>query len=281
MWPYNPNLLGEALALPPLPVYRDVPHHLLHPKQDPDIRSKPSDYSDIVFVSVDFENLEGIRSHAHCTGLYRRGHAQVGVSILDTKDLSVSIPPQKAIKTFNFVIGGSSSTHRRVGRKFLFGETQRIRLPEIVSSLEQLLDRDRNLVFVGHRMEGDQTLLKFLGFDLETSVVGVLDTEDLAQHAFGGPKLRLRRLLTKLNCPFGNPHCAGNDAHFALRALLLLAVQSYLGFDVDDVARDRLEMLQAIDQAPLPLPCLSTPIAAALAEEDKDDAIDESTRAAT
>jgi hypothetical protein len=197
------------------------------------------------------------------------------------QDLSVSIPPQKAIKTFNFVIGGSSSTHRRVGRKFLFGETQRIRLPEIVSSLEQLLDRDRNLVFVSHRMEGDQTLLKVLGFDLETSVVGVLDTEDLAQHAFGGPKLRLRRLLTKLNCPFDNLHCAGNDAHFALRALLLLAVQSYLGFDVDDVARDRLEMLQAIDQAPFPLPCLSTPIAAALAEEDKDDAIDESTRAAT
>ena len=94
MWPYNPNLLGEALALPPLPVYRDVPHHLLHPKQDPDIRSKPSDYSDIVFVSVDFENLEGIRSHAHCTGLYRRGHAQVGVSILDTRSLRLDSPTE-------------------------------------------------------------------------------------------------------------------------------------------------------------------------------------------
>jgi hypothetical protein len=121
MWPYNPNLLGEALALPPLPVSRDVPHHLLHLTQGPNIRSRPSNYSDIVFVSVDFENLEGIRSHAHCTGLYGRTHAQVGVSILDTKSLSALIPPQEAIKSFNFVIGGSSSTHRRVGKKFLFG----------------------------------------------------------------------------------------------------------------------------------------------------------------
>ena len=194
-------------------------------QQDSNIRSRPSNYSDIVFFSVDFENLQGIRSHAHCTGLRRRGHAQVGVSILDIKNLSTSIPPQEAIKTFNFIVGGSSSTHRRIGRKFLFGETQRIRLPEIVSSLEQLLDRDRNLVLVGHGIAGDQTLLKVLGFDLETSVVGVLDTEDLAQYAIGGPKLRLRRLLTELKCPFDNVHCAGNDAHFALRALLLLPVQ--------------------------------------------------------
>jgi len=168
------------------------------------------------------------------------------------------------VKTFNFVIGGSSSTYRRVGKKFLFGETQRIRLPGIVSSLEQLLDRDRNLVILGHGIAGDRTLLKVLGFDLKTSVVGVLDTEDLAQCTFGGPKLSLRSLLTELKCPFDNLHCAGNDAHFALRALLLLAVQSYRGFDVDDVARDRLEMLHAIGQAPLPLPCVSTPIAAAL-----------------
>ncbi|PMD21492.1 hypothetical protein NA56DRAFT_127805 [Hyaloscypha hepaticicola] len=281
MWPYNPNILGEALALPPLPVSRDVPYHLLHLKQDSDIKSRPSNYSDIVFSSVDFENLEGIRSHAHCTGLYRRTHAQVGVSILDTKSLSASIPPQEAINSFNFVIGRSSSTHRRVEKKFLFGETQRIRLPGIVSSLEQLLDRDRNLVLVGHRIARDHTLLKVLGFDLETSVFGVLDTGDLAQYIFGGPKLRLRSLLTELKCPFDNLHCAGNDAHFALRALLLLAVQSYLGFDVDDVARDRLKMLQAIGLAPLPLPCLSTPIVAALAKEDKEDGIDKSTRAET
>ena len=87
--------------------------------------------------------------------------------------------------------------------------------------------------------------------------------------------------MTELKCPFNKLHCAGNDAHFALRALLLLAVQSYLGFDVDDVARDTLEMLQAIGQAPLPLQCLSTPITAALAEEDKEDAIDENTGAET
>jgi len=155
-----------------------------------------------------------------------------------------------------------------LGRNFSSAK-QRIQLPRIVSSLEQLLDRDRNLVLVGHGIAGDRTLLKVLGFDLETSVVGVLDTEDLAQYTFGGPKLRLRSLLTERKCPFDNLHCAGNDAHFASRALLLLAVQGYLGFDVDDVARDRLEMLQAIGQAPLPLPCLSTPIAAALAEEDK------------
>lgn len=124
------------------------------------------------------------------TGEFVR-HAQVGVSILDTKSLSASIPPQEAMKTFNSIIGGSSSTHRRVGKKFLFGETPWIRLPGIVSSLERLLDRDHNLVRVGHGIAGDRTLLKVLRLDLETSVVGVLDTEDLAQFTFEGPRLRL------------------------------------------------------------------------------------------
>lgn len=79
--------------------------------------------------------------------------------------------------------------------------------------------------------------------------MGVFDTEDLARYTFGSSKLRLWTLLTKLQCPFANLHCAGNDAHFALRALLLLTVEGYRGFEVDDVARDRLEMLQAIGQA--------------------------------
>jgi hypothetical protein len=161
-----------------------------------------------------------------------------------------------------------------LGENFSSAKHNGFGCPEIVSSLEQLPGRDRNLVLVGHGIAGDQTLLKVLGFNLETSVVGVLDTEYLAQYLFGGPRLRLRSLLIELKCPFDNLHCAGNDAHFALRALLLLAVQGYLGFDVDDVARDRLEMLHAIGQAPLPHPCLSTPIPAALAEEDKEDAID-------
>ena len=113
MWSYDPDFLGKVPALPPLPVSLDVPPHLQLLEHNSNTRSRPNNYSDVVFISTDFENLEGIRSHAYYTGLSKRTHAQVGVSILDTKSLS-SIPPQEAIKTYNFMIGGSSSASRKL-----------------------------------------------------------------------------------------------------------------------------------------------------------------------
>ena len=67
--------------------------------------------------------------------------------------------------------------------------------------------------------------------------------------------LTLRRLLQNVSCPFAHLHIGGNDAHFTLRALLLLAADSYRGIEgqLDDAARRRLDVIRSIGQAPLPV----------------------------
>jgi hypothetical protein len=124
---------------------------------------------------------------------------------------------------------------------------------------------------VGHGFRTDLLVLTSLGFDLKTSVVGILDTGDIARQVFGPPDsphgLRLGRLFAKLRCPFDRLHIGGNDANLALRALLLLAVEGYRGYkeSLDDAAQDRLEMIQAIGRSSLS--CLSPPLTIAFTEE--------------
>lgn len=87
----------------------------------------------------------------------------------------------------------------------------------------------RDIVLTGHGIGVDLQTLHHLGIDLCTSIVGALNTGQIASRApfpFSPPP-RLWHLLTTLQCPFEKLHSAGNNAHFTIRALLLLAAKSY------------------------------------------------------
>jgi hypothetical protein len=98
-------------------------------------------------------------------------------------------------------------------------------IPDNISDLPQ--QRYRNIVLVGHGLRSDLLILRKQGIMFEniSTITAKLDTTYIAQEVLG-MNFRLRGLLKILGCPNENLHNAGNDANYALRALLTL---SYYG----------------------------------------------------
>ena len=72
--------------------------------------------------------------------------------------------------------------------------------------------------------------MKGLGIDLTLapSIVEVFDTEFLGYEVFGNDfKFSLKNVVKAIGISGGYFHNAGNDANFALRAMLLLAIYNY------------------------------------------------------
>ncbi|KAH7121408.1 hypothetical protein EDB81DRAFT_813900, partial [Dactylonectria macrodidyma] len=62
----------------------------------------------------------------------------------------------------------------------------------------------------------------------------------------------LEKLLDSLDIPYANLHAAGNDAHFTLRAILMIVVRDAQRQhqDIDD---SLFRVLEAVARAPRPL----------------------------
>lgn len=184
---------------------------------------------------------------------------QMGISIFDTRDVGL-LPPQAIISTHSFATSRTPAIPKYMDKGFLFGKTQFIRPKDMPQSLEDLLNRNRNLVLVGHGFGSDLQVLRHLGLDLKASFVGMFDTADINNEVSDLPStsnpVQLRQILERLGWSLARLHIAGNDTNFTLRALLLLAVDSYCGQEelLDNVAHDRQEILGAIGHAPLPAP---------------------------
>jgi hypothetical protein len=223
-----------------------------------------NEYADVLFVCFDFENGQQIKSHA-ASGSFgnRKILAQAGISIFDPRKLP-STSSKEALTTYNFGLGGSPSHRRNVDRKFFFGETIWLsQLSNPLTSMEKLLDRSRNIVLVGHGLNGDCQVLQSLGFYFDSSIVGYIDTADAARAIFGplsgqdeAPTVttfRLKDLLAKLGLVVEGCHVAGNDANFTLRALLLLAVEGFRTSDLlNEPTKEILEKIRAIGLESLP-----------------------------
>jgi len=109
-------------------------------------------------------------------------------------------------------------------------------------------------------MEYDMYLLKKMGIDLMDttrypSIIGILDTACIATRILGpgifGSTHSLENICELLDVSSFNPHVAGNDANFALKALLLLAVKSVENRDLTLEQKSRLLRIQAVAQVPI------------------------------
>ncbi|KAL7942489.1 hypothetical protein V8C42DRAFT_146179 [Trichoderma barbatum] len=176
--------------------------------------------SDAVIIAIDFENIFGIK-----TGFSHEVNCQVGLALLDTKHFRCS-SPDTLISTFNFA-AGSSSYITKATNKFLFGETVPINPFDLVNSIKSCIPKDRNIVLVGHGLRNELHAMEALGFQFQTSVPLGLDTLRLANEFYEIWAGSLGDLLSSLQCPYDKLHCAGNDANFTLRALLLLAAEGF------------------------------------------------------
>jgi len=152
-------------------------------------------------------------------------NCQVGIAILDTRQLEQA-PHKQQIQTYNFASGTSSYT-ARANRVFLFGKTAVISPSELADSICSLIPPGRNIVFVGFATANELRALRLLDFPWPGRLSAVLDAFSLACEMLETRSGSLGDLLILLGCPHNNLHCAGNDANFTLKALLLLVAKDF------------------------------------------------------
>ena len=207
---------------------------------------RSSSISDIVIIAIDFENIGSIKN-----GFTQKQNCQVGLALLDTKDLR-RVSPSKLISTYNFATG-SPSYLAKASKKFLFGESITTQASDMLDRIESVIPQARNMVFVGHGIINDLWALHTLGFKFSALLLSILDTSRVANEVFENWAGSLGELLGSLECSYNSLHCAGNDANFTLRALLLLVARGYTKQQPDqDKDSEMLAILQQTGTIPIP-----------------------------
>ncbi|KAK3939211.1 hypothetical protein QBC46DRAFT_438388 [Diplogelasinospora grovesii] len=182
-----------------------------------------SSIKDVLLISIDIDTFQGYEQ------ITSDQQFHTGVSLFDCRSLQASgaalqadSEPDSVIKSLQFTIGDSRYC-RRAANRFLFGQSEPILLSEVKPRLEQIVS-GRDVVLVLHGAMCDFKVLEHLGIDLHP--IFVIDTVKAAQHPLGlSYRYSLAKLLEALGISFAGLHAAGNDAHFALRALLMIAVK--------------------------------------------------------
>lgn len=176
---------------------------------------------------------------------------QVGVCKLDTRDLCSSSRVQDIpILTRNFTVERRSFLDR-IWDRFRFGEYHSMSHRRLLDDLESLVPRDRKVVVIGQNLNATWAGLQRLGFDWSSyQVVGVIRIDELARQVLREPGLDFRKLLGLLGLPCANLDSVGDGAHYALRAVLLLAVRSVNGSLSDSSCgtRERSKLIEALGQ---------------------------------
>jgi hypothetical protein len=116
----------------------------------------------------------------------------------------------------------------------------------------QCIPLGHKVLLVGHDIRHEIRILKQLKFGFSHfDITGSLDTFRIAQQVLPYFSLSLGELLTELQCPRNWLHNGGNDAHYTLRALLLLAERSCFGHvGINNLSR-------AVAAARFPIPHIS------------------------
>ncbi|KAK5674799.1 hypothetical protein LTS10_012536 [Elasticomyces elasticus] len=217
--------------------------------------------ADFVFVSIDFEGALGNRA----------GITEFGLAKMDTRDIvgsSVGAPlSADTISGHNYLLAKCRK------QRCMFGDTTRIDKPQLAATIKAELNipdgskGQRRIVLVGHGLHNEQLILESHGTKLGDlhAVVGILDTSEY----MGGS---LETLLDCLSLPLprnrngraDSLHCAGNDAHYTLRALLALL---YLQHQEAEGSAGDVEILDQLARAPLPLRVVRNQL-----EDEVDDA---------
>jgi hypothetical protein len=198
-----------------------------------------------VLVAIDFEkNTTAFLPESEIS------EAQVGLAIMDSRALKLSVSPEHTISSHNFISGPKRYQRKAISR-FLFGSPKSTTKAQILSKIEESLPKGRNILLVGHGIRLELRILKGLGFNFQgLGISGCLDTFQITSKVLPYFTLTLGELLKKLDYPHNKLHNAGNNETFTLRALLLLTVRSQGNYNTS--ATQPLAHLQSIASLPLP-----------------------------
>ncbi|KAJ0166508.1 Vegetative incompatibility protein HET-E-1 [Colletotrichum tanaceti] len=249
--PHTGLLRDETLVLRQLLGYSDAESAPGFRPKSLGNRLQQSPMRDVLFVGLDIDTYQGYEQ------LVEDQQLHIGVSILDTRILEdmLSDPTtanyQEAITSYQFTVGESAYC-QRASRRFIFGLSQPISITELKPRMDALVSQ-RDYVLVLHGTHSDLKILRHLEIDLPAQSLYVIDTNKAAQSPLElSYRYSLEKLLEALQIPYANLHAAGNDAHYCLRALLMIAV-----FDAQRHPSGHCEALlhlfRAVAQAPRPL----------------------------
>jgi len=148
--------------------------------------------SDVVLISIAFGANQTIKG-----GFSRSCDSQVGLSILDTREVR-KVAPSQLISTYNFATGTPAYV-KEAAAKFLFGATTTIYPSGMAGCITSLIPPNRNVVFVGHGIKADLDVLQSLNFEFPDLFSDIIDTSLVGQEIFGCRTLR--RLLVSWDVP--------------------------------------------------------------------------------
>ncbi|KAK5989285.1 hypothetical protein PT974_10796 [Cladobotryum mycophilum] len=141
-------------------------------------------------------------------------------------------------------------------KSFLFGETELISLCDIPTRFS-LLTQDRNYVIVAHGTREDIKFFNNIDPEIINRASYILDTVKAAQFPLQlYYRYSIEKLLDEFDIRYAKLHAAGNDAHFALKALLMIAVRDgrMAPYVTTSSNEDMFRLLDAIAHAPCALP---------------------------
>lgn len=214
--------------------------------------------SDVVFIAIDFEGAVDRKC-----GLHAFGVAKLDASHFLARAKSDSCDP--TIECLNYRVAN-------INTGCLHGQSIRIdpsQLPNIISDViskhetgigwvhveERKCTPERKVILVGHGLHSEIATLDELGLPLEqlSNVVGTVDTCHLAKQVIGHTGT-LKSLVTALGIPSeeGSFHCAGDDAHYSMRALFALLRRVCSNMACLNSQRSQLHLLDVFARQPVP-----------------------------
>jgi hypothetical protein len=212
-----------------------------------------SSMRDVLFIGIDVDTYQGYEHLASDPQFH------IGISILDTRVLyrlaheNLSSPRViDAIESYQFVVGNSKYCNK-ASRKFLFGKSQSVPLEEVKAQIESLVcSRGRDNVLVFHGDHCDRKALSNLNIQLRP--LCIIDNVKAAQYPLNLPyRLGLEAMLDAFGIPYANLHAAGNDAHYALRSLLMIAVTDGIKLEMQPGSQRLFSIFSAIALSPRPI----------------------------
>ncbi|KAF4979052.1 hypothetical protein FZEAL_4662 [Fusarium zealandicum] len=182
----------------------------------------------------------------------------IGISVLDTKSIEAMVTgapdaksPEEVIDSYHFIVPVETKNKKKPKKDFLFGR-------EMLASKNQLrlklmeLAKEREVVSVYH----DGYMERMVTGRLKEAIRPIceIDTAYASQfpHQLTTSPFNLETLLTIYRIPFRGLHYPGNDAHFAVRAMLMTAVVDAELQQEDSDLPNWLSTFKAIARAPPP-----------------------------
>lgn len=132
-----------------------------------------SNHRDPVLIAIDFENITGIGKDLPSG---QEPNTQVGLAVLDTRDINISTTRENIISTYNFITG-SKEHYRRAQLKFLFGKPILIPAKDMLTNIKHCIPQNRNILLIGHDIRHEINALSKLQANFrELCITGLLDT---------------------------------------------------------------------------------------------------------